>query len=518
MIRTLGPVWLVSAALSAVAVGMAAFHLAGGGAEPFVLGSIGVALLAAVGALAAAPLALSPGEALRASLSRGSDPWGLCRSDFWGDLARAIARAAEPAVLPPDPFLEMRRLAANLELTLRQTGEELAAVRASVGEAARGVDAAAAAGERLAAAAGAAERRLAEVSARGAEAHTALVTFPERIAALEAASGRAAEAAAAIAEAADAVERLRAPSAAEDALREAARRGAEQARRLEAAMPLLVEAVARLPAAAASEARLAGIAGSLSQSVTAFSEALARLDGAAERVEQAAAAIVPPDIAPALADAAAKVEEVRASLVSAGREAVENAVTRLSDIAEVTALDAAWRAGARAEAAAARIEASAEALSAAAAEERDAAARLAALSDAAASAGEALDRRAAEAAARIEAPLAGHAEALGGIVARLDAAAAALSAALADDGPQGRAAAILDDADQLLRRLEDAVAALTRPRVAVAVEGEEPISSVAERLLSELAGDDAPAVVGSLDETIRRLQTVAGAIAARSVA
>ena len=525
MTRTLGPAWIASAALAALAVGLATTLLASGEAGPLVLATIAVAVLAAVLALAAAPLALAPGEALRASLAPGASGWGLERNDFWGGLARDIARLAEPAAPPPDPFLEMRRLAANLELTLRQTGEEIAAARRSVADAAGAIGEAALAGGRLAAVAGDAERRLADAAGAAGAVSEALAALPRHAGLLEAAAERTLAASRSVTDAAAAVSGLREPSAGEVALREAIARGAEQARRLEAAMPLLLEAVARLPAAAASEERLSAIAGALSGCAAAVSAGLARLDGAAERVERAASSIAVPDIAPALDAAAARLDAVRAELVAAGRSAVEAAVTRVCDVVEVAALDAGWRAGDAASSAVGHVEASARALAESAAGERarmeD---RFAALAGGLAAAEADIERRAAEALARLEGPLTAHEAALGGIAVRLDAASAELAAALADDTARTRAAGLVAEAEALIARLEAAVTAIAKPRAAIAVEGEEALSSVAERLLADLSEEvgDGEAAVGSLDETIgetiRRLQSIAGAIAARAAA
>jgi hypothetical protein len=521
MMRTVGPAWLGSAALAALAVGLAAFQLAAGVAEPFVLATVAVAVLAAVLALAAAPLALAPGEALRASLASGAPRWGLERRDFWGGLARDIASLAEPATPPPDPFLEMRRIAANLELTLRQTGEELAAARRSVADAAGAIGDAASAGGRLAELASDAERRLADAAVAAVAVSDALAALPGHAGLIETAAERTLAASRSAADAAADVSALREPSAEEAALREAVARGAEQARRLEAAMPLLLEAVGRLPAAAASEERLSAIADALSGCAASVSERLARLDGATERVEHAASSIAVPDIMPVLDAAAARLEAVRVELVAAGRLAVEAAVTRVSDVAEVVALDAGWRAGDASASAVAQVEASARALAESAAGERGRLEeRYAALAGALAAAEADIERRAAEALARLERPLAAHEAALGGIAVRLDAASAELAAALADDTARSQAAGLAAEAGTLIERLEAAVTALARPRHSIAVAGEEPLASVAERLLAELSeeGGEEPALLGSLDETIRRLQSVAGAIAARGTA
>jgi hypothetical protein len=521
----LGPAWIASAALAPLAVGLAAFLVAAGTAEPLVLAAIAVAVLAAVLALAAAPLALAPGEALRAALASGAPSWGLDRQDFWGGLARDIARLAEPAPPPPDPFLEMRRLAANLELTLRQTGEELALARRSVADAAGAIGDAAGAGSRLAAVAADAERQLADAAGAAASVCDALAALPGHAGLIETAAERTLEAARSVTDAAAEAAALRKPSAEDAALREAVARGAEQARRLEAAMPLLLEGVARLPAAAASEERLSSIADALAGGAASLSDGLARLDGAAERVARAASSIAIPDIAPALDAAAARLEAVRGELVAAGRSAVEAAVTRVCDVAEVVALDAGWRAGDAAASAVGRLEASARALAEDAAGERGRMEdRFAALTGALAAAEADIERRAAEAIARLEVPLAAHEATLGGIAVRLDAASAELAAALADDTARSPAAGLAQEAEALISRLEAAVTTLAKPRAAIAVEGEEPLASVAERLLAELSeeGGDEPVLLGSLDETIsetiRRLQSVAGAIAARAAA
>ena len=98
------------------------------------------------------------------------------------------------------------------------------------------------------------------------------------------------------------------------------------------------------------------------------------------------------------------------------------------------------------------------------------------------------------------------------------------NALLALGGNVGDVRTTLDRAEALLARYEAAgaifeeAAAAAAPR-ALAVNGDEPIDSVAERLLAELGdgeeGAEPPVLLQSLDETIRQLRSVAGAIAQR---
>jgi len=473
MIRTLGATWIAAAAIAAVAAGLAIFHLASATAEPIAIAAIAASIVAAVLALVAAPLALAPGEALRASLEQGASGWGTARRDLWGRLAREIARLAEPASPPPDPFLEMRRLAANLELTLRETGEEMGVARRAVAEAAQSIIEAARVSGRLAAAAESTEQRLASAAAAAAAASGALAPLPGYASVIEAASHRTVAAASAVTEALAELMARREPSPAEAALREALARGADQARRLEAVMPLLLEAISRLPSAAASGERLAALAESLGASAALLADGLARLDAASARVESAASSLVVPDFAALLEAEAARHAALREEVVAAAGLAVETAVTRLADVSEVIAIDAVWRAGDAAAAAVARVEACARSLAeAAATEHSEQEARLSSLAGGLAATSETLERRVAE-------------------------------------------------AEGLIARLEAATATRSLPREAIEVAGEEPLSSVAARLLAELSEtheEGAAVLSDGADWSDDRLRTVAGAIAARALA
>ncbi|WP_158639341.1 hypothetical protein, partial [Elioraea rosea] len=314
------------------------------------------ALGAALLALVSGPLALAPAEALSASLAArapGAAPWGTQRGDLWGRLAREIEAATVPPPPPPaqpDQGIEFRRLAANLELTLRQTGEELHAVRGAIGAAATTLEGAAIAGEKLAEVAGEASRQLAEAVQRTDDATGALAVLPalasEQARTIEAAAARTLAAAEALEQAA-----LRAdapdepepvaepppeePSEAERAMHEAIARGADQARRMEAVMPLLLEAIGRLPAAATSQDRLAATAEALEQAAAALADGVDRIGGAV-------AGLAVPDLSAPLAAAVATLED---RLVEAARDAADAAATRLCDIAELVSLEAGWRAG-----------------------------------------------------------------------------------------------------------------------------------------------------------------------------
>jgi hypothetical protein len=336
MRRSLGLTWFAAALTAGATVSAAAGALFLEGGAPLGLAAVMLGTLACVLALAATPLALAPAEALRASLAArhpGAAPWGVERQDIWGALARDIAAATTPA--EQDQGIDLRRLAANLELTLRQTGEELSAVRARMGDAAATLEGAAAAGERLSGVAAEATRQLASAVQRTDDATGALAVLPalasEQAASIEKAAARSLAAAEALAQAA-----LRPPASVEPrgdelALRDAALHGAETARRLGEAMPLLVEAVARLPVAAASQGALAETATRLAAEADRLGAGLARVEALPEALSEA--------------------------LLPAAREAADAVAGRVADVTEVMALQAAWRAQDSAEKAALRLEA-----------------------------------------------------------------------------------------------------------------------------------------------------------------
>lgn len=535
MIRLLGPAWVVAGALGCLALAAAvAAIVLGEGAIPdplVALGAAALALLATAIALAAGPLALAPAEVLRASLGNPANaPWGAGRQDLWGDLSRAIAAAIAPAPLPPDTGLEARRLAANLELTLRETGAELAATRAALAAAAGTLGEAALAGDRLSAVAAEATRQLAGAVQRTDDATGALAVLPalaaEQAKVIEDAalrSSTAADALAAAAEAARAVREPEGPSPAMLAFEEVLARGADQARRLDLTMPLLLEAIAKLPVAATSQARLDAVADELGRLAGGFETGLDRLSGATGSIDAAVAAMIPPDIAAILSPSIARLEGLGAAVEGTARAAADAAVTRVCDIAEIVAIDASWRAGAAAEEASLRIDAAAAALATeAAAVTGRIAGELDPLVTALAMAQQEGERAAAAMLARIEAPLAAHLAAVTPVADRLDAATSSLATAIAAAGDAADARAergetAITALATVTATLEGTVAALTAPPE-LPVQGDEPLDSVAERLLAELGGDDAadqPVFRESLDETIRRLQAVAGAIAPR---
>lgn len=522
MIRTLGAAWAAASVATAAAFAATAWLVATAGLPPLALGVVALALGAALLALVSGPLALAPAETLSASLAGrapGAAPWGTQRGDLWGRLAREIEAATAPPPPPPaqpDRGIEFRRLAANLELTLRQTGEELHAVRSAIGAAATTLEGAAIAGGKLAEVAGEASRQLAEAVQRTDDATGALAVLPalasEQARTIEAAAARTLAAAEALEQAALGVDEQdgpetvaeppapQEPSEAERAMHEAIARGADQARRMEAVMPLLLEAIGRLPVAATSQDRLAATAEALEQAAAALAEGVDRIGGAV-------AGLALPDLSAPLDAAFATLED---RLVEAARDAADAAATRLCDIAELVGLEAGWRAGDAAADAVVGIEAAArDAAAIDAAERAQLAGRLEAV---AASFGAAQ-----EAFAGLEAPLAA-------IAPRLETVAADLAATLADDTSRSAAAALVDRAEALLARYEAAgaifeeAAAAAAPR-ALAVNGDEPIDSVAERLLAELGdgeeGAEPPVLLQSLDETIRQLRSVAGAIAQR---
>ncbi|WP_291298550.1 hypothetical protein [Elioraea sp.] len=541
MIRALGPAWVIAGVLGLVSLGAAAAAVVlGEGASIdrlVALGAVALALLATVMALAAGPLALAPGEALKASLAGSArQPWGAEREDLWGELSRAVAAAIAPAPPPPDTGLEARRLAANLELTLRETGAELAATRAAMADAAGTLSDAAASGGRLSAVAAEATRQLTEAVRRTDDATGALSVLPalaaEQARVLEAAASRSTEAASALAAAAEEARAARepeGPSPAMLAFEEVLARGADQARRLDQTMPLLLEAIGRLPVAATSQARLDAAASEFSRLVGSFELGLDRLCATTRDIAAAGEGMAPPDFAAILSPSIARLEGLAGQVEGTAREAADAAVTRVCDIAEVMAIEASWRAGEAAAEAARRIDAAATALKDdAGAVAGRIGAELDPLIAALGMAQEEGERAAAAALARIEAPLAGHLAAVMPVAERLDAATERLSqglAASAEAAEAGRAAAdamserteaTIAALSAVTATLENTVAALTAPPPELPVSGDEPLDSVAERLLAELGGDDdapAPVFRESLDETIRRLQAAVGAMA-----
>lgn len=536
MTRPAGIAWCLAAGASLGALATAAFAWTTEPLTPLALAALGLGLGGTLIGLAAVPLALAPAEALRASLaSRRADAplWGIARKDAWGALARDIAAALAPPPAPEDHGLEMRRLAAHLELTLRQTGEEIALVSGRMAEAAGTLEGAAEAGARLSAAAGETLRELGAVKDRAGEATGALARLPALAAEQADAMGRAAERSLA---AAEAIERAAGraseppePGPGEIALREAATRGAEQARRLEQAMPLLLEAVSRLPAAAAQNQALAATAEALREQADRLADGVARIEAVPEALEPLAERLAPPDpetaLAPLFASLEARLAEAVSTLADAARSAADETASRVADMAELIALQGSWRAGDSAAEAVARLEAASAGL----AREAEAAQarlgdQLGALAEGLGVAQEGLERRVAEAISRVEAPLGEHQATLASLSGRFEGLAGEVAARLEDRSGEAAAAALAERGEALLGRIEALAATLgaaserfaTAP--AVPVSGAEPLDSVAERLLAELAdGEEAGAEtrLKSLDETIRTLQSVAGAMGAR---
>jgi hypothetical protein len=490
MRRSLGLAWFAAAVVTLAAVALAATAALVDGMAGLALGAAALGAGAGLLGLLATPLALAPAEALRASLAArqpGVAAWGEDRKDLWGALAREIAQAAAPPQAQ-DHGLDIRRLAANLELTLRQTGEELAAVSARVEDAAGRLDSAAAAGARLTGVAEEATRQLAAAVQRTDDATGALAVLPnlaaEQAGTIEKAALRTLAAADAMAAAASRPPPLPEPASEADAetlaLREAAQRGAEQARRLEQAMPLLIEAIRRIPAAAASQEALAATASRLAEDTERLGKEIARLEALPELLGNAAAA-TPPDPATLLAPLLDALGPALAPAVAAQREAADAVAVRVADIAEVMALQAGWRVAEVAEKAVARLESAVEAVTA----------------TGAAVAGEAL--------AGLAAPLDAHRATLDALSAKLDAIASRLEAVSTDTTLREVAADIVDRAEALLVRLE----ALGVAPAAQKVSGEGRLDAVADRLVADLAdgaAEELPVTLLSLEETIRRLQ------------
>lgn len=541
MRQSLGFAWFAGASLWAAALAAAsvAFLLDAGPMAG--LAAAALALLAGLLSLVATPLALAPAEMLRASLVGGAARvWGTERQDTWGALARDIAGTDKPPPPAPDPAIDVRRLSANLELTLRQTAEELAVVRERMGQAASTLESAAFAGERLSGIAAEASRQLADAVQRTDDATGALAVLPaiamEQAAAVERAAARSLAAADAMTEAA-----ARKPEPAargsddEGALREVVQLGAEQARRLEHAMQLLGAAIAQLPAAAASQQRLSGIAEALAVDTGRLAAEVERLSTVVPpQPEPSAGPAVPAEataagIEAALARCLVAISEMLAAERAQNQQhsavAADRVAERVGDIAEVMALQAAWSATDAASGALQRFEAAA-------------AAKLEAM----AGAGEALAATVTGAAgliagtveSRLSAALEAQREAAGdgremiaSVADRLEAVAATIGEAMADTTVREVACAMADRAEGLLVRLEELGAALgSAPGLAspedvadrIVVSGQAPLDAVVYRVAGVLDEGPSPgpsARLQSLDETIRVLQSFAGEMAAR---
>lgn len=335
MIRTLGPAWLAGLALVLLAgLGWLAAMLLPGLGLP--AGLAPVALLAgAVLALVAAPLALLPAQALRASLAapEGTPVWGRGRADLWGQLAAAVDSRA-PVAVPPAPgtaeTLALLKEGASIAQALRRdAAEATAALHAATLGAARVDGAVDHVESRLANSILAVEHVGAQLAAlRPAEAVAAV----ERAAALLQAVPPAQPAASPAGMDADRLERALTPLA-EAMTRLAARPdfSAAAAERMEEAAQALHAALAATPAAAADPAlldQLAGVATRLEDAA----QPLATLATAAARLHQQA-----DDSAATVTEARAVVGRLEALATTpapvpdpAGLDA---AVARLEDIA-----------------------------------------------------------------------------------------------------------------------------------------------------------------------------------------
>jgi hypothetical protein len=287
-----------------------------------------VALLAgAVLALVAAPLALLPAQALRASLAapEGTPVWGRGRADLWGQLAAAVDSRA-PVAVPPAPgtaeTLALLKEGASIAQALRRdAAEATAALHAATLGAARVDGAVDHVESRLANSILAVEHVGAQLAAlRPAEAVAAV----ERAAALLQAVPPAQPAASPAGMDADRLERALTPLA-EAMTRLAARPdfSAAAAERMEEAAQTLHAALAATPAAAADPAlldQLAGVATRLEDAA----QPLATLATAAARLHQQAD------------DSAATVTEARAVV---GR--LEALATTPAPVPDTAGLDAA---------------------------------------------------------------------------------------------------------------------------------------------------------------------------------
>jgi hypothetical protein len=499
MKRSLGLTWFAAAITATAAVAAAAGAFLLDGRPQLGLAAVMLGITGSLLGLVATPLALAPAEALRASLGSrepGAARWGEERKDVWGALARDIA-AATPREAH-DPGIDIRRLAANIELTLRQMGEEFATVRTRMGDAAATLDGAATSGERLSRVAEEAIRQLADAVQRTDDATGALAVLPalaaEQATTIENAAVRSLAAAEALEAAATRPHTppegtSPEPRGDEIALRDAAMHGAEQARRLGEAMPLLIAAVARLPAAVASQDALAGTAARLAEDAERIGACLARFEALPARGNDA--------------EPAGEVQAPREALLEAADAMADRVASRVADIAEVMALQAAWQAGAAAEQAALRLEAAAAAAFAAgvapaALELADIAVRLdAAASGIAATADDTTVREVAVA-------MVDRAE---GLLVRLEglgAAPASPDATPTEAAVREVLAEIVDRAEGLLVRLE----ALGVAPTTQAVTGEALLDAVAARLTTDLAVGapaEAPMTLMSLDATIRLL-------------
>jgi hypothetical protein len=327
LLRTLGPAWLAGLALVLLAgLGWLAAALLPGlglpaGIAPAVL------LAGAVLALVAAPLALQPAQALRASLAspEGTPVWGRGRADLWGQLAAAVDSRA-PVAVPPAPgtaeTLALLKEGATIAQALRRdAAEATAALHAATLGAARVDGAVDHVERRLANSILAVEHVGAQLAAlRPAEAVAAV----ERAAALLQAAPPAQAAASPAGMDADRLERALTPLV-EAMTRLAARPdfSAAAAERMEAAAQTLHAALAATPAAAADPAlldQLAGVATRLEDAA----QPLATLATAAARLHQQAD------------DSAATVTEARAVVVR-----LEALATTPAPVPDTAKLDAA---------------------------------------------------------------------------------------------------------------------------------------------------------------------------------
>ena len=321
MIRTLGPAWLAGLALVLLAgLGWLAATLMPelglpAGIAPAVL------LAGAVLALVAAPLALQPAQALRASLAapEGTPVWGRGRADLWGQLAAAVDARA-PVAVPPAPgtaeTLALLKEGVSVAQALRRdAAEATAALHAATLGAARVDGAVDHVESRLANSILAVEHVGAQLAAlRPAEAVAAV----ERAAALLQAVPPAQAVASPAGMDADRLERALTPLA-EAMTRLAARPdfSTAVAERMEEAAQALHAALAAAPAAAATDPAL-----------------LQQLAEVATRLEDAAQPLA------TLATAAARLHE-QAETSAATVTGAESVLARLETLADTTKLDAA---------------------------------------------------------------------------------------------------------------------------------------------------------------------------------
>jgi len=171
----------------------------GGLPRAFETAGTALALLAALLALVATPLALAPGLAWREVLASGGSPdWGAERKDLWGGLSRLMQLRNHQGRQEAAAGDRIRGFATEIEGTLRDTGTEALKLRAELARTAGALQSASQASETLAERTTSAVRTLEESTGQIDDAIGTLSALPSLLAApvegLMEASRRAGEA------------------------------------------------------------------------------------------------------------------------------------------------------------------------------------------------------------------------------------------------------------------------------------------------------------------------------------